>query len=93
MSEETDHTHAALALARIADANLSDVETDDLTVPLAIRLSEVEKERDCLVKALEAARPEIERQRDRCNSDQEVAPFEALLSQIDAALDNYRRKA
>jgi hypothetical protein len=36
--------------------------------------------------ALKACRPEIERQRDRCNSDEEVAPYQVLLDQIDAAL-------
>ncbi len=36
--------------------------------------------------ALKAARPEIVRQRDRCNSDDEVRPYENLLKTIDAAL-------
>lgn len=40
----------------------------------------------CFREALRAARPEIERQRDRCNSDEEVEPYEKLLTQIDAAL-------
>lgn len=36
--------------------------------------------------ALRLCRPEIERQRDRCNSDDEVAPYEEILAAIDAAL-------
>lgn len=37
-------------------------------------------------KALRLVRPEVERQRDRCNSDDEVAPYEKMLAAIDATL-------
>lgn len=46
---------------------------------------------DALERALKACRPEIERQRDRCNSDEEVDPYERLLTQIDAALSPHSR--
>lgn len=48
-----DNSAAAEVLERIALANLSDPATDDLTVPLAIELTEVQHQRVALVKALE----------------------------------------
>jgi hypothetical protein len=39
-----------------------------------------------LVAALKAVRPEIVRQHDRCNSDEEVAPYAEKLRLIDDAL-------
>lgn len=61
-----------------------------------MNMAEVERLTKQLVSArnaLTAIRPEIVRQHDRCNSEEEVTPYDVMLATIDLALSDEERKS
>ena len=62
----SDPGYVAAVMMRIAHANSSDAETDDLTVPLAIELSEAKARIETLEAALRWALPLAEEEVRRC---------------------------
>jgi hypothetical protein len=66
---------AATALERIADANLSDPATDDLTVPLAIECAELSAKNADLAAALEPFVRHYEPWMERMADDDQMSVF------------------
>jgi hypothetical protein len=75
------------AATKVSDHQSATSEPQEAVVPLSSQGATREAVIEELRSALKGTRPEIVRQRDRCNSDEEVTPYQNLLTKIDAALD------